>query len=378
MRPLSADPSRKAALRPAGVTVFLLALVVLSLLILVLPAGPAAIAPADADASLLFPLQWLVEYLHVHARVAWGLPIPLGQILAVAAGACFLGLLWRDLAEAVGRLPASGLTLLVALNPLFLEPMLVGDTQAFALLGLYGLCRVLRRLRGDIEAFTYLRIAGLLCLMLCISMEAAMLAVALAPWLLLVAPRNVLRHAPGSFYLVCYAPFAFALAGWLYLRLVAGDAAWPLLTAFSDAALAPALFETRSFAAAWALPLRWGAAVLLGFPVLALLVLRSVTGRRSVMVALGAVLLAAIMAIALGLRLEPYLSVLWVPVALLLRGLRLRRAWIAALLLLIGIFGGALAYPRAWIASGTSFAMVDAWSVSSGTIGDVPTMRGER
>lgn len=332
---------------------FVLALVGLSLLCqyLLLRAPPAALAAGQGEVpagSWLFPLDWLLDWLGAHGFAAtWPL---FEQFLAVLAAAWFLGLLWRDLAAFCGWRWASALTLLVAVNPAFLQLPLAGGTPAFALLGFYGLCRTLRRLQGSVEAFTYLRISGWLCLMLGIDLSTALLAVAVAPWLLLVAPAR-LRRAPFALYLVCYMPFVFALLAWAYLQSSLSGGSWPSLGALHDGSRLPELFAARPFALGWPPALRWAAAAALCFPVLLL------AGRhrgaffvRGVVVALGTVVTAAIAAGWLGLRVDIYLFLLWVPVALLLRGLWPEHGWLAVALLGLGLLGGALVCPGASLA----------------------------
>lgn len=186
--------------RDSGLPAFLVAVVALSLLsqpLLVQSVGTAAPAMAPgAGLPATGLLSWAID-LGLHS---WNLPFQVWPFVAVAANALFLSLLWRDLAGVFGRGWASGLTLLAGCNPLFLLPIAAGGSQAVGLLAFYGLCRTLRRLQTPVEAFTYLRIAGWLCILLCLDLQTLALSTMVAPWLLLVMPTQMLRKAPGSFY----------------------------------------------------------------------------------------------------------------------------------------------------------------------------------
>lgn len=171
----SAAPHSKsepvAVRRDSGLPAFLVAVVALSLLsqpLLMQSLGSAA--PAVAP-TVGLPATGLLTWLIDVAAHRWNLPFQVWPFVAVAANALFLSLLWRDLAGVFGRGWASGLTLLVGCNPLFLLPIAAGGSQAVGLLAFYGLCRTLRRLQAPVEAFTYLRIAGWLCILLCLDLQ---------------------------------------------------------------------------------------------------------------------------------------------------------------------------------------------------------------
>lgn len=238
IRKTSAAPHSKsepvAQRRESGLPAFLIAVVALSLLSQPLLVQSVATVPAlvpDIGVPATGLLAWAVD-LTLHR---WNLPFQVWPCVAVAANALFLSLLWRDLAGVFGRGWASALTLLVGCNPLFLLPIAAGGSQAVGLLAFYGLCRTLRRLQAPVEAFTYLRIAGWLCILLCLDLQTLALSTMVAPWLLLVMPPQMLRKAPGSFYLVCYLPFAFLVGMWAYVNLVVFNAPWPTLSSVAQA-----------------------------------------------------------------------------------------------------------------------------------------------
>ncbi|HBK46495.1 MAG TPA: hypothetical protein DDZ67_08695, partial [Xanthomonadaceae bacterium] len=245
--------------RESGALAFVAALAALTLIgsVLVRQSGATTAVATGMQALPGFPYVALIGWLDRQADALPLLGMRPGQLAAVFANAVFLSLLWRDVARFAGRAWACGLTLLVALNPLLLATIVAGGAQAAGLLAFYMLCRALRRLYGAVEAFTYLRIGSALCLLMCIDLQALMLALAIAPWLALVMPAAVRRKAPGAFYLVCYLPFAFLLGCWAYLNLTVFEAAWPPLALLVEegAALPPPFAQVRALAAWPLLPL---------------------------------------------------------------------------------------------------------------------------
>ncbi|KLD70534.1 hypothetical protein [Xanthomonas pisi] len=306
-----------------------------------------AVAPTSAP-GIGVPASGLLAWAVDLALHRWDLPFQVWPFLAVAANALFLSLLWRDLAGVFGRGWASGLTLLVGCNPLFLLPIAAGGSQAVGLLAFYGLCRTLRRLQAPVEAFTYLRIAGWLCILLCLDLQTLALSTMVAPWLLLVMPPQMLRKAPGSFYLVCYLPFAFLVGMWAYVNLTVFNAPWPTLSSIGHGA-SPLPLPLAAQAEGWVPALRWGVAAVACFPVLAL-VLRARNGAlmRGVVASAGTVICAAALSFALGWAGFDALLLLWVPAALLLRALQADQRSQAAGLLLLGLIGAAWVQPQGW------------------------------
>ncbi|KQQ83045.1 hypothetical protein ASF73_18470 [Xanthomonas sp. Leaf131] len=305
-------------------------------------AAPAMAPGAGLPATGL--LSWAID-LGLHS---WNLPFQVWPFMAVAANALFLSLLWRDLAGVFGRGWASGLTLLVGCNPLFLLPIAAGGSQAVGLLAFYGLCRTLRRLQTPVEAFTYLRLAGWLCILLCLDLQTLALSTMVAPWLLLVMPPQMLRKAPGSFYLVCYLPFAFLVGMWAYINFTVFNAPWPTLSSIAQGAH-PLPLPLADHAEGWLPAVRWGVAAAVCFPILALLA-RSRSGAftRGVVASAGTVLCAAALSFAFGWAGFDALLLLWVPAALLLRALRADQRSQAAGLLLLGLVGAAWVQPQGW------------------------------
>nr|WP_255626142.1 hypothetical protein [Xanthomonas sp. NCPPB 1067] len=352
IRKTSAAPHSKsepaAARRDSGLPAFLVAVVALSLLSQPLllqslgGAAPAAAPGVGVPASGL--LAWAVE-LALHR---WELPFQVWPFLAVAANALFLSLLWRDLAGVFGRGWASGLTLLVGGNPLFLLPIAAGGSQAVGLLAFYGLCRTLRRLQAPVEAFTYLRIAGWLCILLCLDLQTLALSTMVAPWLLLVMPPQMLRKAPGSFYLVCYLPFAFLVGMWAYVNLTVFNAPWPTLSSIAQGGH-PLPLPLAAQAEDWLPAVRWGVAAVACYPVLALVLrARSAALARGVVASTGTVICAAALSFAFGWAGFDALVLLWVPASLLLRALQPDQRGQAAGLLLLGLLGAAWVQPQGW------------------------------
>ncbi len=351
IRKTNAAPHSKSepgARRDSGLPAFLVAVVALSLLsqpLLVQSLG--AVAPTTTP-GIGVPASGLLAWAVDLALHRWDLPFQVWPFLAVAANALFLSLLWRDLAGVFGRGWASGLTLLVGCNPLFLLPIAAGGSQAVGLLAFYGLCRTLRRLQAPVEAFTYLRIAGWLCILLCLDLQTLALSTMVAPWLLLVMPPQMLRKAPGSFYLVCYLPFAFLVGMWAYVNLTVFNAPWPTLSSIGHAA-SPLPLPLAAQAEGWLPAVRWGVAAVACFPVLALVArAHNAALMRGVMASAGTVICAAALSFALGWAGFDALLLLWVPAALLLRALQADQRSQAAGLLLLGLIGAAWVQPQGW------------------------------
>ncbi|KAB7765487.1 hypothetical protein [Xanthomonas maliensis] len=348
----SAAPRSKTepalAQRHSGLPAFLLALVALSLLSQPLLAPSLATPVASAAPVTGLPagglLSWAVEWV----MQRWAAPVPVWPLIAVAANAMFLSLLWRDLAGVFGRGWASGLTLLVGCNPLFLLPIAAGGSQSVGLLAFYGLCRTLRRLQVPVEAFTYLRIAGWLCVLLCLDVQTLALSTMIAPWLLLVMPPQMLRKAPGSFYLVCYLPVVFLFGIWAYVNLTVFNAPWPTLASLAEGSH-PLPLPLAAQGSDWAPALRWAVAALAGFPLL-LLVARCRSGvlARGVLASVGTVVSAAAVSFVFGWAGFDALVLLWVPAALLLRALLPDQRVQAAGLLALGLLGAAWVQPQGW------------------------------
>nr|WP_243848924.1 hypothetical protein [Xanthomonas sp. CFBP 8151] len=369
IRKTSAAPHSKSesavSRRHSGLPAFLVAVVALSLLsqpLLLQSVGSAAPAIAPADS---LPATSLLAWAINLGLDSWNLPFQVWPFLAVAANALFLSLLWRDLAGVFGRGWASGLTVLVGCNPLFLLPIAAGGSQAVGLLAFYGLCRTLRRLQMPVEAFTYLRIAGWLCILLCLDVQTLALSTMVAPWLLLVMPPQMLRKAPGSFYLVCYLPFAFLVGMWAYVNLTVFNAPWPSLSSIGQGAH-PLPLPLADHALGWLPAVRWGVAAVVCFPVLALLA-RSCSSAltRGVVASAGTVICAAALSFAFGWAGFDALLLLWVPVALLLRALHADQRSQAAGLLLLGLIGAAWVQPQGW-GSWMRAAPADAQSLLQG------------
>jgi|GEM_PF-4187892 len=352
IRKTNAVPHSKSELvalrRNSGLPAFLISVVALSLLsqpLLVQSVGAAA--PALAPGVGL-PATGLLMRAVDFTQHNLNLPVQVWTFVAVAASALFLSLLWRDLASVFGRGWASVLTLLVGCNPLFLLPIAAGGSQAVGLLAFYGLCRTLRRLQAQVEAFTYLRIAGWLCILLCLDPQTLVLSTMVAPWLLLVMPAQMLRKAPGSFYLVCYLPFALLIGMWAYVNLIMLNAPWPTLSSIAPASN-PLPLPLAGHAEDWLPAVRWCVVAVVCFPVLALVArTRSGALMRGVVVSVGTVGCAAILSFAFGWAGFDALLLLWVPVALLLRALRPDQRGQAAGLLLLGIVGAVWAQPQGW------------------------------
>ncbi|QEO95948.1 membrane protein [Xanthomonas oryzae pv. oryzicola] len=352
IRKTSALPHSKsepvAPRRDSGLPAFLVAVVALSLLsqpLLVQSVGTAATAHAP---GVRLPATGLLAWGVDLTQHSWNLPFQVWPFIAVAANALFLSLLWRDLAGVFGRGWASALTLLVGCNPLFLLPILAGGSHAVGLLAFYGLCRTLRRLQAQVEAFTYLRIAGWLCILLCLDLQTLALSTMVAPWLLLVMPPQMLRKAPGSFYLVCYLPFAFLIGMWAYVNLTVFNAPWPTMLSIAPASN-PLPLPLAGHAEGWLPAVRWGVAAAMCFPVL-VLVARTRSGAltRGVVASAGTVICAAALSFVFGWAGFDALLLLWVPVALLLRALHADQRSQAAGLLLLGLVGAVWAQPQGW------------------------------
>lgn len=163
-------------------------------------------------------LSWL---LHSVLGIRGAYVPYLVDILAVSL---FAALAWKDLARAQGPGWALLWVVLLVLHPFLLWTATSGRDLGLGLLAVYCVARTLRSLQNDPEPLSYLRFAGWLALLFFIDGRAVYIALALLPWLALVAPATLLKRAPGAFYLICYMPFVFAALGWMYLSwLYHGD-----------------------------------------------------------------------------------------------------------------------------------------------------------
>lgn len=299
-----------------------------------------------------------IEYLgFLYAQVSLYLGLLIGSmpglaatpllpyLVDVLAGAALVALLWRDIAVGLGRGWAWGLCAAVVVQPFFLWSTLSGGNQGLGLLVFYLACRALRHLRGDPEALAYLRLAAGLCMLFFIDERACFLALAMAPWLALIAPQDMLRRAPLSFYLVCYLPFLFAVATWMYLNyLFFGDALLfvrdvrsAFRGSYAQAALQPWLQQAA--ARPWWPPLWLALAGLVTAPVLLLARCTRLSSTwRWVLAATGTVIGAGALATWVRFAAQPldFLTLLLAPMALVLGDLRHRFRWLALALLLAG------------------------------------------
>jgi len=141
-------------------------------------------------------------------------------LLDIAAVSVLATLLWRDLARTQGHVWALVWTLLLIAHPFTLWTATAGFSAGLGLLAFYCLCRTLRHFQGESQLKGYLRFAGWLCLLFFIDERALFIALAILPWMVLVAPSDLLRRAPLAFYLVCFVPFILALFSWAYLNWV--------------------------------------------------------------------------------------------------------------------------------------------------------------
>ncbi|WP_369934181.1 hypothetical protein [Xanthomonas tesorieronis] len=369
--------------RPRGVAVFVVTAALLALLCQRLLAHGYMSDDAMAQYAKLLLLRdaagFRTEYLgflYAQASLYLGLLIGgvpglstplLPYLVDVLAGAAMVTLLWRDLAAGLGRAWAWGLCAALVLQPFFLWPTLSGNNQGLGLLVFYLTCRALRHFRGDPEAFAYLRLALGLCLLFFVDERACFLAVAMAPWLGLIAPEGMLRRAPLSFYLVCYLPFLFAVATWMYLNyLFFGDALLfvrdqhsAFRGSYAQAALQPWL--QQAMARPWWPPLYLALAGLVTTPLL-LLVRRTRLGNtwRWVLVATVTVIGAGTLAAWARFSAQPldFLALMVVPAALVLGDLRRELRWPALALLLLG------AAASGWVIAQTAASTTRDWATA--------------
>ena len=289
-------------------------------------------------------------------------------LLDIAAMSLFASLAWRDMTRDHGPWWAWAWTLLLVCHPFTLWIATSGHNLGLGTLAVYGLFRTLRSFRGDPEPRVYLRFAGWLCLLFFVDERAAFIALAMLPWLALVAPRGILQRAPLAFYLICYLPFVFALLGWMYMNwLFFGDSLMFITRedsafrgGYADAPYLPWLLE---FGGQWFRPLLWltvtGA---LSFPSLLLAFWSQQRGWAGTLTVAGTLLCAGAMATLTWFATQAldFLALLIVPAAL---GLRALFGWqrIPATVLLL------LAIPLGWlILLREPLPEVRQWSVAFG------------
>ena len=355
----SARPRWKSdAQLPSGLLVFLLALLVLAALCAHMLGngyqGSEALARYARvlimrDASKLyiedvgFLSPQVSPYLTLLLSSIPGITLTrVPYLLDIMLASLFVTLVWRDLNKSHGLIFATLWTALLAAHPFFLWTALSGQDLALGLLCFYGLSRSLRRFRNDPEVFSYLRFAGWLCLLFFVDTRAMFIAVALAPWLVLIAPPSLLHRAPLAFYLVCYVPFLFAVLGWAYLNWLFFNDALIFLKqtgsafrgGFESTPYLPWLLE---FGGTWWVPLIWltGAGVM-AFPSLVLTPWNvQPRGWVGPVVTAGVVVCAGAMATLVWYTSEPveFLALLLAAAALGLREMQRQRTVVTALLL---------------------------------------------
>jgi hypothetical protein len=189
----------------------------------------------------------------------------------------------------------------------------------------------------------------------------------MAPWLGVIAPQGMLRRAPLSFYLVCYLPFLFAVATWMYLNyLFFGDALLfvrdqhsAFRGSYAQAALQPWL--QQAMARPWWPPLYLALAGLVTTPLL-LLVRRTRLSNtwRWVLVATVTVIGAGTLAAWARFSAQPldFLALMVVPAALVLGDLRRELRWPALALLLLG------AVASGWVIAQTAASTTRDWATA--------------
>lgn len=298
-----------------------------------------------------------IEYLGFQAPPAWlylsalvaslpGLSIDQAPYLVdVLAVSGLLTLAWRDMARQQGVGWACLGTALLLANPLTWWAATAGANQGLGLLAVFMLVRALASLRPALEVFSYLRVAGWLCVLWFVDHRALILSLALLPWLPFLAPRDVFRRAPVSFYLICYLPLLFAFGSWMYLNwLFLGDPLVFLQDAWSGFRGGYAQLNTlpwlQRFGGQWLSPL----VVLIPtgvvlFPVLAVTMGSSDRdARRTVLVCVATVLTASVLATVLRFSTQPSdMLVLLLPVtALVLAAVERPRRVLAVTLMLAG------------------------------------------
>ncbi|MET0290329.1 MAG: hypothetical protein ABW178_11935 [Pseudoxanthomonas sp.] len=125
---------------------------------------------------------------------------------------------WKDIAHRHGAGWATLLVVAMFAHPYLWWAATSGQQQGLGLFMLYRLFRVFTDVSGRPEPMTYMRLGGWLCALLFVDERGMFIVLALAPWLILVAPRAVLQRSPLAFYLVTYVPVIFAALGWVYLN----------------------------------------------------------------------------------------------------------------------------------------------------------------
>lgn len=268
------------------------------------------------------------------------------DLLAVSG---VLALAWSDIARRQGIGWACLATALLLANPLTWWGATAGANQGLGLLVFFMLVRALVLLRPALEVFCYLRVAGWLCVLWFVDQRALLLALALLPWLPLLAPREVFRQAPVSFYLICYLPLLFAFGSWMYLNWVFLGNPWAFLQEawFSfrgDFAQLNTPPGWPAFGGAWLRPMvLWVPGAVVLFPILGMVMgCADRDVRRTVWVCVATVLTAAMVATVLRISIQPVdMWVLLLPVSVLVLANigRSQRKWAVMLMLAGGLCG---------------------------------------
>lgn len=305
----------------------------------------------SAEAFRFEHLGYLSPFLVVSIGLAIGLlpgmPAEIAPyMLDILACAALVALAWHRIAGTQGKGWAWLFAGLVALHPFLLWTATAGEGRSLGMLLFYFLCDSLRGFIRDSGPSTYMRVGGLLCVLLLTDPRAGYLCVALLPWLSLIMPLRMLKHAPQAFYLVCYTPTLLALSGLIYLNwLYLGDGfsfLRDIHSAFRGGyAQAPYLPWLQQFGGQWLHPLLTLALLgLSAFPLLALSPLVRSSGERTmVLIAVATVLCAGQLATLAMFASHPldFLSLLMVPCLLVSDSLRPGARLPALLLLLVAL-----------------------------------------
>lgn len=234
------------------------------------------------------PIHILVPFYYIPGMRSGGAP----YLLSAFLGAMLLGMWSGQLARrGYPRTIRALYVLLLAIHPFFLWPATSGSKQILSMFVFYALCVLLGRV-ADVHSARRLILSGFGLVLAFLTDERFLyLFLVLIPLLPLIMSREMLKQAPGTFYVVACTPMVFAFLGWAYLNWVFSNDAWRFLrdqeSAFRGAwAIAQHVGWLSEHGGKIGTPLRWSLTIFVAsFPVALLLFWRNLGDRQFVRIA---------------------------------------------------------------------------------------------
>ncbi|HEY0722299.1 MAG TPA: hypothetical protein VGE50_13735 [Gammaproteobacteria bacterium] len=184
------------------------------------------------------------------------------------------------------------LVVLMAAHPALLWGATGGGREAISLLMFYLLYRSCLRMVYEKDMRSFIALGMVLAAFFYFDVISIFLFLALLPLLLVLVPSSMMREAPFSVYIMIGMPLLIALGSWIYFNWIFYGEPLAFInyyaSGFAGARIeAETLPWLREFGGQFALPTLLGACyVLLGYPVLLFLMLRSYKEGRQLRISL--------------------------------------------------------------------------------------------